>query len=72
MLINKIQSANKMITYINCIISVLLFSSVNSQYNIIRINPFKQLSETLKAHTVQESDRGAMSLNCPEGTKVGC
>ena len=42
----------------------------NTQYNIVRINPFKKLSETLKTLREEECEGSVVSLQCPEDTKV--
>ena len=58
-------------TTISLVLAIQLFTQEsNSQYNIIRVNPFKQLSETLKTHHEEECEGAVMSLQCPEGTKV--
>ena len=49
---------------------LLLMEQVEAQYNIVRINPFKEISETLKTHHEEECEGNVMSLQCPEGTKV--
>ena len=62
-----------MSTHVYRIISLLmLLSSCTTQYNILRVNPFEQLSTTLKTHQVEECDGATISLNCPQGTKVCC
>ena len=61
----------RMKTSILLVLGIHLFTQeTNSQYNIIRVNPFKQLSETLKTHHEEECEGAVMSLQCPEGTKV--
>ena len=52
------------------ITSHLLIKQQNGQYNIVRINPLQQLSESLKTHHEKECEDSVMSLQCPEGTKV--
>ena len=42
----------------------------NTQYNIVRRNPFKQLSQTLKTLREEECEGSVISLQCPEDTKV--
>ena len=60
-------------TTIILVLAIQVFTQEsNSQYNIIRVNPFKQLSETLKTHHEEECEGEVMSLQCPEGTKVQC
>ena len=62
----------KMKTAIVLVLAIQLCTQEsNSQYNVIRVNPFKQLSETLKTHHEEECEGAVMSLQCPEGTKVG-
>jgi hypothetical protein len=61
----------RMKTAILLVIAIQLFTQESyCQYNIIRVNPFKQLSETLKTHHEEECEGDVMSLQCPEGTKV--
>ena len=61
----------KMKTAILLVLAIQLFTQESkSQYNIIRVNPFKQLSETLKTHHEEECEGAVMSLQCPDGTKV--
>ena len=50
--------------------TVLLICRVKSQYRIARVNPLKELATNLKTHEVRECEGGAMSLQCPEGSKV--
>ena len=52
------------------IIFELILSTAQCQYQIVRINPFKQLAQTLVTHRVMEQDGGAISLHCSGGTKV--
>ena len=49
---------------------VLLLQSTPSQYHINRVNPFKQLSETLQSHQAEGCDGSVLNLKCPGGTKV--
>ena len=49
---------------------IFILNTCNSQYNIIRINPLKKLSESLTTHHEEQQDGEYMSLQCPEGTKV--
>ena len=59
-------------TAILLVLAMQLFTQQsNCQYNIIRVNPSKQLSETLQTHSEEECEGGVMSLQCPEGTNVG-
>ena len=59
-------------TRIVYVLAILLFTQHSQcQYNIIRVNPFKQLSETLKTHHEEKCQGEVISLQCPEGTKVG-
>ena len=51
-------------------VGILTFSPASTVSNIERVNPFKQLSETLKTHHEEECEGAFMSLQCPEGTKV--
>ena len=49
---------------------VVMICRVKSQYRIVRVNPLKELTTNLKTHEVRECEGGAMSLQCPEGSKV--
>ena len=52
------------------IIFSIIIAPVTSQYHIQRVNPFKQLSETLQTLQVDGCDGSVLSLTCPTGTKV--
>ena len=49
---------------------IFILNNCNSQYNIIRINPLKKLSESLTTHHEEQHEGEYMSLQCPPGTKV--
>ena len=54
----------------NCFFLLYFLHPNVSQYNIKRINPFKELSFSLRIHHIEGWDGGNISLQCPEGTKV--
>ena len=49
---------------------MLFFQRPLSQYHINRVNPFKQLLETLEIFSTEGCDGSVLSLKCPKGTKV--
>ena len=56
--------------FIFIIIFSIIIAPAPSQYHIQRVNPFKQLSETLQTLQVDGCDGSVLSLTCPTGTKV--
>ena len=51
-------------------IVIIIIDPALSQYHIQRVNPFKQLSETLQSLQVEGCDGSVLYLTCPTGTKV--
>ena len=41
-----------------------------SQYEVVRLDPFRHVSHTLHVYTVTTCDWDTMALTCPLGTKV--
>ena len=55
---------------LQCGFVILFIANQNCQYNVIRSNPFKQLTDTLKTFQAEGCDGGVIGLSCPTGTKV--
>ena len=49
---------------------MIIIDPAPSQYHIQRVNPFKQLSETLQSLQLEGCDGSVLYLTCPTGTKV--
>merc|ERR550532_1084815 len=41
-----------------------------SQYEVVRLDPFRHVSHTLHVYTVTTCDWDTMALTCPLGTKI--
>ena len=56
------------------ILSVLLISVLHqtglSQYDVVRLDPFRYVSPSLLLHTASAQDWDTISLHCPPNTKV--
>ena len=49
---------------------VLVQQLALSQYEVVRLDPFRHVSHTLHVYTVTTCDWDTMALTCPLGTKV--